>query len=111
LFTNGAAMSVSDKNHLPDLGKTFVAILEHYTTKVIGDSAKDEIKKPHERKNLREQLEKVFVYTEQRFVAEFDDQELCDAIINLPIADLPSLVSVHAKDVRQRGAKLNVEHK
>ena len=86
-------MSVSDKKHLPDLGKTFVAILEHYITKVIGDSAKDEIKKTHERKNLREQLEKVFIHTEQRFIAEFDDQKLCDAIINLPITNLPSLVT------------------
>lgn len=86
-------MAISENKRFPDMGKTFVAILEYYAAKAIGDDAKDELKQPYQQKQERERLERVFSRAEQRFIAEFNDKDLCSAIINLPIADLPSLVT------------------
>ena len=43
-------MDASRTGHLPDLGKTFLAIVEYYIDKVIGEDARDEIKQPYEQK-------------------------------------------------------------
>jgi hypothetical protein len=80
----------SRSKRLPDLGRLSIAILEDYAEKVIGQEALNEIRAPLVEKELRETLAKTLETSEKRFLHEHEDSELCEAILNLPIADLPS---------------------
>ena len=85
-------MGKSTTSRIPNLGKTTVAILEYYAEKVIGESAKDEIKKPYEEQQKREKLAGIFADTEDRFIKEYDDKEVSNILLNLSLKGLPTLV-------------------
>lgn len=80
----------SKPKRYPNLGKLSVAILEEYVKKVIGEEAIKEIKSPLEEKQLSDSLAKALNQTEARFVAEYEDKEISQTIIQLPIGGLPS---------------------
>jgi hypothetical protein len=75
----------------PNLGKLSLAVLEHIVEPVIGSDAKDVLKAPAVEKQLRESLAVALTQTEGRFRAEHADPDLCRALLDLPLADLPSL--------------------
>jgi len=88
-------MGISDSKHVPNLGKLSIAVVEYYVAKVIGEDAKDEVKKPHERKKLRKQIERIFADTEKRFIVECDDEEVGRGVLgvlDLPLEGLPTLM-------------------
>lgn len=76
---------------IPSLSKLSVAILEHYVKPILGDDAIKEIKSPVVAKQLREALVGALIHTEERFIDEFSDREVSDAVLQLPLADLPSM--------------------
>jgi hypothetical protein len=75
----------------PNLGELSIAILESLVKPVIGDKAIDIIKEPVKEKELQDVLAVAFQETEKRFVEEYHDKEIGDAILDLPLADLPKL--------------------
>ncbi len=75
----------------PNLGKLSVAILEHAIEPIIGKDAQDMLKSPLIERELQEKLSGALERTEQRFKKEFTDKELTRTILDLPIANLPSL--------------------
>ncbi len=79
-------------NRLPKLGKLSMAVIEHLVQPVIGDRAISEIKAPLVEKELRDSLAKALVDTEGRFVAEYTDAEVKEAVLNLPLANLPKVL-------------------
>ncbi len=82
---------MTKKQRFPDLGKLSMAILESWVKPVLGDKAIDVIKEPVKEKELRDALATGLQETESRFVDEHDDKELGEAILDLPLADLPKL--------------------
>lgn len=83
---------MSDSNkRTPHLGKLSVAILENYMKPILGDAAIKEIKSPLVEKELRESIASALANAEARFVEEHPQKELTDAILQLPLAELPSV--------------------
>ncbi|MCI0562408.1 MAG: hypothetical protein MN733_28310, partial [Nitrososphaera sp.] len=68
-----------------------VALLEHITEPIIGSASQEILKAPVIEKELLDSLGRILVYTEQRFVKECMDVELRQAILALPLADVPSI--------------------
>ena len=79
------------KQRFPHLGKLSIALLEHLVEPVIGKDAKDVIKAPAVEKELQESLGRALGYAEGRFTKEHTDAELCRALLDVPLHDLPSL--------------------
>jgi len=87
------SMSNKQKNsRLPNLGNLGIAILEHIVKPVMGEKAIGEIKAPVIEKDLLNGLAKALQNTEKRFVTEYKDSEISEAIISLPLANLPSVL-------------------
>lgn len=84
-------MSDHLKSRFPHLGKLSLALLEHLVEPVIGKDAKDVIKAPVVEKELQESLGKALAHAEARFTKDHADAELCRALLDLPLHDLPSL--------------------
>lgn len=82
---------MTNTTRFSNLGKLSISILESLVKPVIGADAIKVIKAPVEEKQLQDTLANVLLETEKRFLAEHDDNELCNAILNLPLANLPSL--------------------
>lgn len=80
------------KSRLPNLGNLGIAILEHIVKPVMGEKAIGEIKAPVIEKDLLNGLAKALQNTEKRFVTEYKDSEVSEAIISLPLANLPSVL-------------------
>ena len=76
---------------IPHLGKLSIAILESHLKNIVGGEAIKELRVPLEEAKLKKTLEDTLVQTENRFVSEYQDKELCQAILQLPIANLLSL--------------------
>lgn len=81
---------MSKSNRLPHMGKLGIAILETRVKNLIGDDAIKILKKPVDDKDLEKALSSALNNTENRFRQEFPDKDLSDALLNLPLADLPS---------------------
>ena len=81
----------------PDLGRLSIAILESMVRPVLSEDARKVLKEPVNEKQLQDNLASILVETEKRFQNEHEDDQLCDAILDLPLADLPSV----QKAVRQ----------
>lgn len=75
----------------PSLGKLSIAIIEHLVEPVLGDNAIKVIKAPLVAKELQDALVKALENTEERFVAEYSDAAVCEAILNLPLSYIPSV--------------------
>ncbi|MCH7662714.1 MAG: hypothetical protein IH859_02465 [Chloroflexi bacterium] len=84
-------MVKKDRSRLPKLSKLSVAILENLVEKVIGAEAIDEIKAPHARKELSESLGEALAQAEKTFINQHKDKDARDALLQLPINDLPSV--------------------
>lgn len=82
---------MAKNKRFPQLGKLSLAIIEHFAEAVIGSEAKDQIKDPANQKALLESLNEALTHTEDRFINEHNHKELCDAIRDLPLENLPSL--------------------
>lgn len=73
------------------LGKLSVSILENLVKPVIGEAAINIIKEPVLYQKQEKKLIKSLSETEIRFINEFHDQNICRALIDLPLADLDSV--------------------
>jgi hypothetical protein len=76
----------------PDLGQLSLAVIEHLVQPVIGKKAISEAKAPLIEKELRESLAEALAKTEKRFIDEYGDTIVSDAILDLPLANLPSVL-------------------
>lgn len=76
----------------PNLGKLSISILEHAIKPILGENAINEIKSPVVEKELLNSLEEALERTEKRFIAEYTDQAICEAVLSLPLSDLPTVV-------------------
>jgi hypothetical protein len=77
------------KARFPNLGKLSIALLEHAVKPVIGEKAIDEIKSPVVEKDLQNSLETALEKAEKRFIIEHTDKAICEAVLNLPLSNLP----------------------
>ncbi|MCI0561041.1 MAG: hypothetical protein MN733_21350, partial [Nitrososphaera sp.] len=80
------------QSRFPNLGKLSLAILEHLVEPVVGKEAKDEIKAPLVERELKASLAKTLEETERVFIIEHDDADVREAVVNLPLANLPSIL-------------------
>jgi DNA-binding CsgD family transcriptional regulator len=85
-------MSGDTNSRFPHLGKLSIAILENLVEPVLGEKAMEEIKSPVVQHELHESIIKALQNTEQRFVKEYPDATIRESIINLPLANLPSVI-------------------
>ncbi|MBI3912888.1 MAG: hypothetical protein HY327_01635 [Chloroflexi bacterium] len=92
----------------PHLGKLSVAILENWAKPVLGEKGIAEIRAPLTEKELGESLGKALEKAEARFVEEHSDKELTRAILDLPLANLPSLQQA-ARDFYNRPSDTTLE--
>lgn len=79
-------------DRLPKLSKLSVAIIEHLVKPAIGETAIKEIKAPLIEKELLDSLVKALEETERQFVADYDDPEVREGILSLPLATLPIVI-------------------
>lgn len=79
------------KSRIPDLGKVSIAIIEHSIEPILGEKAIAELRSPVYEKELRESLEMALKISERRFATELRDDKVCEAVLSLPLADLPTL--------------------
>jgi hypothetical protein len=84
-------MSNGLQSRYPDLGKLSLALLEHVTEPVLGSTTQKLLKAPAVERELQESLQRVLVHTEQRFIAECQDEDLRQAVLSLPLADIQSV--------------------
>lgn len=80
-------------NRFPNLSKLSVAVLENYVRPVLGEKALQEIRSPLVSEELRAALATALGNTEKRFQQEHDDRAVGEALLNLPLADLPSMAA------------------
>jgi hypothetical protein len=74
----------------PHLGRLSVAILENFVKPIIGEKAIDEVKAPVAEKELKAAITMALQNTEERLSTEYADPEFCEALLSLPLADLPT---------------------
>ena len=84
-------MAKKGRTRVPQLSKLSIAILENLVEKVIGEDAIDEIKAPLEENELREAITASLGKAEERFTETFENEDLRKALLDLPLADLPSV--------------------
>ncbi len=89
------------KKRFPNLGKLSISIIEKWAEPVLGKDGISEIKSPLLEKQLLDSIGEALSKTEHRFTKEYPDKDVCDAIINLPLANLPSVVQA-ARDFYNR---------
>jgi hypothetical protein len=75
----------------PHPGKFSLALLEHLVEPVIGKDARAVLKEPAIEQQLRSNLERILLLTEQQFISECDDRNMTAALLNLPLADLSDI--------------------
>lgn len=102
-------MSDNTNSRFPHLGKLSLAIIENWAEPVLGKDAISAIKSPLIEKELLNSIVIKLSITEQRFIKEHSDQEVCNAIINLPLANLPSVIQA-ARDFYTRPTNNNLEN-
>lgn len=79
------------KKRFPDLSQLSIAILEHYVSPIMGDDAIKEIKSPLVEKELRDTLAAALLRSEKRFIKEYPNRAVSDAVLQLPLAELDSM--------------------
>lgn len=84
-------MAAELDRRFPDLGKLSVAILEHLTSPVIGEEAKQVLKEPFEEKQRIEELAEALSRAEQSFIKAHPDDEVAQSLLQLPLSSLPSV--------------------
>lgn len=84
-------MKTTKKQRFPDITEVLLAILEAKVETIIGKDAIKEIKTPFLQKELSKKLLLVIKRAETRFISEHQNKEIARAIIQMPIADLPSI--------------------
>jgi hypothetical protein len=83
-------MSINNKR-FPRLDKLSIAILENLIKPIIGEDAIKVIKSPVKEKELTNELISALKSTEERFRNECEDQEIGKLVLDLPLANLPSV--------------------
>jgi hypothetical protein len=73
------------------IGKVAVTILEHQVEKWIGDKAIAELRQPLVEKELQSTIAEVARHAEQRWIAEYEDQEVAAVVRYMPLHDLHSV--------------------
>jgi len=97
------------QQRLPNLSKLSVAIIEHYVKPVLGEKAIQEIKSPYLEKQLQTSLTLALANAEKRFINEYDDKQIVDALISLPLSGLPSVANA-VKAFHDRPADQTLQH-
>jgi hypothetical protein len=86
-------MSNETSTRFPRLGKLSTALLEHLVDPVIGQDARDIIKAPVIERELQTILAEILIRTEAQFINDYDDKDLGQVLVDLPLATLPSVQS------------------
>jgi hypothetical protein len=84
-------MPDKQSTRFPNLGKLSLAILENLVEPILGEKAIDEIKTPVVQRELRDSLSNALELTEKRFVVEYKDANVREAILSLPVATMPDV--------------------
>jgi hypothetical protein len=82
---------MAKRNRIPHLGKLSLAILESHVKTLIGEESIKVLKEPLEQRKFKGALTDAMVKTEQRFIEEHDDKDICTALLDLSLANLPSV--------------------
>jgi hypothetical protein len=77
--------------HLPNFSDLVIAIIEDKVKPFIGSGAIDVLKKPLKENEIRKELESALDRAEKRFLATYPDNDIKEALKQLPLANLPSL--------------------
>lgn len=77
-------------NQIPNLGKLSIALLESKLEALVGKEPIKVLKEPLEKKELRLKLARILSVSETRLRKEFPNAELARALLDLPLANLPS---------------------
>lgn len=80
-------------SRFPNFINVIIAILEAKIEPIIGKNAVSELKSPFEKKELEKKLYNALLRAEARFLIDFPQKEISDALRELPIADLPTMKS------------------
>src|SRR5688572_18954604 len=83
--------STDPPQRFPNLSKLGIAILEHLVASTIGEAAIEEVKKPYAEKQIADSLGQALATVEADFIDQHKDQDARDALLQLPIHDLPSV--------------------
>jgi hypothetical protein len=75
----------------PNVGKLNLAFFEHLVKIVHSEKAIDEIKAPTAQHELRKPLSKALELAEKRFVVEYKDASVREAILSLPVATMSNV--------------------
>src|SRR5687767_15003780 len=75
----------------PNLGNLSIALLEHMVRPLLGDKALEEIKAPVTEREIQDTLAKTLETTEKRFISEYSDRLICEAVLSLPLSNIPSV--------------------
>ncbi len=87
---------------LPSIRKVGIAILENLVSIPIGKEAISELKEPYLQKQLEDQLREVLAKAEMEFINKCTDEEMRDALLDLPLAGLTS-VALAVRDFYESG--------
>src|SRR3972149_9158987 len=77
----------------PDVSKMGMEIIAYLAGKVVGESAIDEIKKPYAEKQTIDTLSKAIATVERQFINQYPNEHARQALMQLPIHDLPIVQS------------------
>lgn len=86
-------MDQNSKSRFPNLANVAISILESKIEPIIGKETLKELKSPLQQKELNSKLEESLKRAETRFIQNYPDKDVTDAITELTIADLPSIKS------------------
>lgn len=80
-----------DSQRFPHLSKVSIALLEHLVSPVLGSETIKELKAPVLAREQRDSIIRALAEAEKRFIAEYVNAEIREAVLSLPLADLPSV--------------------
>jgi hypothetical protein len=76
----------------PNLSKLGIALLEHWVNPILGSEVIQVIKSPLVEKELVASIANALHHAEERFIKEYQDEELTQIILNMPFSDLPAFL-------------------
>ncbi len=79
------------RQRFPKLGNLGIGVLENLVEKIIGKATIDEAKKPYAEKQIANSLGEALTRVEAEFIAQHKDKDACDALLQLPVHDLPDV--------------------
>lgn len=89
LQTDSSGNDVAQR--FPSLSKFGIAVLEHLVSKIVGESAVDEIKKPYAQKETSDSLGKALERAESQFTDNYLNENARQLLLQLPIHNLPAV--------------------